>query len=49
VIEVDPPALDQPMERRVERALLDQQHVVRAALDGLHDRVAVRRAEPQRA
>ena len=45
----DPAALDQPVQRRIERPLLDLQHVVRIALDGLGDGVAVRRPEQQRA
>ena len=47
VVEVDPAALDQPVERRIQRPLLHLQHVVGAALDGLGDGVAVGRAEPQ--
>src|SRR5262245_13458324 len=49
VVEGDPAALDQPVKRRIERTLLDQQHLLRAALDRLGDGMAVRRTETQRA
>src|SRR5262245_12856915 len=39
----DPTSFDETMERRIERSLLDLQHVLGAAFDGLGDRVAVRR------
>src|SRR5262245_25919837 len=32
LVEGDPPALDETMQRRIQRSLLDQQDVVRAAL-----------------
>ena len=48
VLERDPPALDQAVQRRIQRPLLHQQHVVRSLLDRLGNGVAVRRADPQR-
>ena len=47
--EGDPAALDQAVQRRVERALLDQEHVVRAVLDRFRDGMPVRWSEPERA
>ena len=49
LLERDPAALDQAVQRRVERPLLHLQHVVGAALDRLGDGVAVGGPEPQRA
>src|SRR5580698_393767 len=45
----DPFALDEAMERGIERALLDLEHFVGAEFDGLGDGVAVRGAEQERA
>ena len=47
MIEVDPSALDQPVQRRIERALLHLQHIVGRLLDRLGDGVAVRGSEEQ--
>jgi hypothetical protein len=47
VIEVDPAAFDQAVQRRIERPLLDAQHIVGAALDRFDDFVSVGRARPQ--
>src|SRR4051812_45225534 len=49
LLERNPAALDQPVKRRIEGSLLDQEHVVRATLDRLRDRMAVRRSPPERA
>ena len=40
----NPSALDEPVQRGIERSLLDLQHVVRVEFDGFGDGVAVRRA-----
>src|SRR5687768_17027908 len=49
VVERNPPALDQPVQRWIEGPLLHQQHVFRSTLDGFGDGVTVRRSQPQRA
>src|SRR6476660_6055808 len=49
VVESDEAALDQPVKRRIQGSLLHQEDVLRAALDGLGDRVTMRRTEAQRA
>src|SRR6187549_2297455 len=49
LVEADRAALDQPVKRRIEGSLLDQQNVLRSALDRLGDRVAVRRPPAERA
>jgi len=46
---LDSTALDQPVERGVQRALLDLQDVVGSEFDGVGNGVAVRRSQPQRA
>ena len=43
------PALLEPLQRRIERAVLDEQHTVGLRLDGAGDALAVLRAEDQRA
>ena len=48
LVERDPATLDQPVQRRIQRSLLDLQHIVRAALDRFGNRMPVRRSEPQR-
>ena len=48
VVEGNPPTLNQAMQRRVQRSLLHLQHVVRATLDGLGNRMSVGGSEPQR-
>ena len=40
----DPAAIFQPVKGRVQGAVLDLEHVLRPALDGVRDGVAVRRA-----
>src|SRR5579864_1291085 len=45
----NPAALDEAMQRGIERTLLDLQHFVGVEFDGLGDGVAVRRAEKERA
>ena len=45
---VDPALLLQPVKRRVERALIDAQHVARDLLDALRDAPAVHRLERER-
>ena len=45
----NPPALDEPVQRRIERPLLHLQHVLGVALDGFGDGVAVAPARHQRA
>ena len=47
-VERDPASLDQPVQRRIQRSLLDLQHVFRSALDGFGNRMPVRRPGPQR-
>src|SRR5205807_863104 len=47
VIERDPTAFDQPVQRGVERSLLHLQHVVRGLLDRLRDRVSMRWTKEQ--
>src|SRR4030095_3593586 len=47
LLESDPPTLDEAVQRRVQRSLLDQQHVVRTALDRLDDGMTVRGTEAQ--
>src|SRR5205814_9247356 len=46
-IEGNPPALDQAVQRRIQRSLLHLQHIVRAALDRFGYRVTVSRSEPE--
>src|SRR5687768_16194637 len=41
----DPAAVFQPMQGRVEGPMLDLEHVLRTALDGVRDGMAVRRAD----
>src|SRR5262245_52364276 len=45
----DPAAILEPVERRVERSVLDLEHLVRPERDGVRDRVAVGRSEHERA
>src|SRR5688572_9666979 len=49
LVERNPATLDQAVKRRIQRSLLDQEHVIRAPLDRLRDRMAVRGSPPQRA
>src|SRR5882762_1488030 len=44
----NPPSLDQPMQRRVQRSLLHLQHIVRFELNRLGDGMPMRRPQPQR-
>src|SRR5688500_7706768 len=44
----DPAAILEAMERRVERSVLDLQHVFGSLRDGVSDGVAVRRPDRQR-
>ena len=46
-LERDPATLDQAVQRRIQRALLDEQHIVRSLLNRLRDGVSVRRAQAQ--
>src|SRR5206468_10445920 len=43
----DPPAILETVERRIQRPVLDLQHLVGSLLDGVRDRVPVRGAEGQ--
>src|SRR5262249_26974792 len=45
----NPATLDQTVKRWIEGSLLDQEYVIRAALDRLCDRMTVRRSPQQRA
>ena len=47
LFERNPSPLDEPMQRRIERALLDLQDVVGVEFDGLGDGVAVGRSQQQ--
>ena len=47
--EIDPTALDQAVESRIKRPLLNLEHVVRPTLDGFRDRMAVSRPKTKRA
>src|SRR5438093_1693727 len=49
VVERNPSSFDQPMQRRVQGALLHLEHILGAALDGLGDCMAVSGSQPQRA
>jgi hypothetical protein len=46
-LRADPAALGQPLQRRIERAGLDLQHVGRLGADRLGNRIAVLRPPPQ--
>src|SRR4051794_27146759 len=47
-VEGDPPAFDQSMQRRVQRSLLHEQHVVGAVFDRFGNRMSMGRTKPQR-
>jgi hypothetical protein len=48
MLEGNPPALEEPVERRIERALLDVQLSFGTLLDGLGNRVAMTRTNAER-
>src|SRR5262245_5318348 len=48
VLERNPAALDEPVQRGVQRPLLHPQQMIGAGLDGLGQRMAVRRSELKR-
>src|SRR5436309_15164032 len=48
LIEGNPPTLDQAVQRRIERTLLHLQHMIRAVLDRLGNRLPVSWPKPRR-